>query len=230
MDKKRGWFQAILIGSYLTHVSIVYDSVSMKIAILGAGNVGKALAAGWTAHGHEVVFGVRDPNKPAPDIKVKLLPVSEAARFADVLVLAVPWKAVPDALQSAGNLAGKIVLDATNPLLPDLTGIDPQALPSGGEKVAELARVPVVKIFNNTGAPNMRDPDYHGERVTMFYCGDDAGAKTTAHSLANDLGFDPVDAGPLRQSRLLEPLALLWITLALKQGLGVNIAFKLMRR
>jgi 8-hydroxy-5-deazaflavin:NADPH oxidoreductase len=207
----------------------LYESVNMKIAILGAGNVGNALAAGWLARGHDVVFGVRDLNK-APDAKATPMSVPDAARFAEVLVLAVPWGAVPDALHSAGSLTGKIVLDATNPLLPDLSGLDPHALPSGGEKVAELARVPVVKIFNTTGFPNMRNPDYRGEKATMFYCGDDAGAKTIAHALANDLGFEPIDAGPLRQARLLEPLALLWITLALKQGLGADIAFKLMRR
>jgi len=76
----------------------------------------------------------------------------------------------------------------------------------------------------------MADPDYNGQRATMFYCGDEAGAKRVAAALAEDLGFEPVDAGPLRHARCIEPLALLWITLALKQNLGVNIAFKLMRR
>jgi 8-hydroxy-5-deazaflavin:NADPH oxidoreductase len=202
----------------------------MRLSIIGAGNVGCALAAGWVKHGHEVVFGVRDTNKNLQGTSVKAVSVAEAARFADVVVLAVPWNAVPDAIRSAGDLNGKIILDATNPLLPDLSGLDPQARPSGGEKVAELARVPVVKIFNTTGYPNMANPDYKGERATMFYCGDDANAKRAAAGLASDLGFEPIDAGPLSQARLLEPLALLWITLALKQGLGVNIAFKLMRR
>ena len=76
----------------------------------------------------------------------------------------------------------------------------------------------------------MADPIYAADRNTMFYCGDDARAKQTAAQLAADLDFDPVDAGPLTQARLLEPLALLWITLALKQGQGINIAFKLMHR
>jgi predicted dinucleotide-binding enzyme len=76
----------------------------------------------------------------------------------------------------------------------------------------------------------MANPDYNGQRATMFYCGDELEAKKVAASLAEDLGFEAVDAGPLREARCLEPLALLWIHLALKQGLGVNIAFKLMRR
>jgi predicted dinucleotide-binding enzyme len=87
----------------------------------------------------------------------------------------------------------------------------------------------VVKIFNTTGYNNMANPVYPDGAATMFYCGDDAGAKATAHRLAADLGFDPVDAGPLRQARLLEPLALLWISLAV-HGAGRDIAFRLMRR
>jgi predicted dinucleotide-binding enzyme len=193
----------------------------VKISILGAGNVGSTLAAGWIKKGHEVIIGQRDPKKPS---------VKEAAQSSDVIVLAVPWSAVPDAIKSAGDLTGKIILDATNPLLPDLSGLDTEAGTSGGEKVAKLAGVPVVKIFNTTGYPNMANPDYSGQRATMFYCGDDANAKNIAAGLASDLGFEPVDAGPLSQARLLEPLALLWITLALKQGQGVNMAFKLMRR
>ena len=203
----------------------------MQISIIGAGNVGGALAAGWTKRGHHIVFGVRDPKKQdGPPAGARVASVREAAQLSDVIVLAVPWGAVPDAVNSAGDLTGKIILDATNPLLPDLSGLDTQPGSSGGEKVAELAHVPVVKIFNTTGFPNMLNPDYNGERATMFYCGDDANAKNIAADLARDLGFDPVDAGPLSQARLLEPLALLWITLALKQGLGYNIAFKLMRR
>ena len=88
----------------------------------------------------------------------------------------------------------------------------------------------MVKVFNTTGANNMESPDYNGVAATMFYCGDDADAKATAARLASDLGFDPVDAGSLEQARLLEPLALLWIRLAYAQGMGRDIAFKLMKR
>jgi 8-hydroxy-5-deazaflavin:NADPH oxidoreductase len=203
-------------------------SENMKIAILGAGNVGQALGSGWAKSGHNVVFGVRSPSKAGvPNATY----VRDAAQAADVVLLAVPWEAVPDALRSAGDLTGKLILDATNPLLPDLSGLAVEPGTSGGEKVAALAGgIPVVKIFNTTGAPNMANPDYKGQRATMFYCGDDANAKSIAAGLATDVGFDPVDAGPLQQARLLEPLALLWISLALKQGLGVNIALNLVRR
>ena len=157
--------------------------------------------------------------------------VRDAAQSAQVVVLAVPWNAVADALRSAGDLTGKLILDATNPLLPDLSGLDTEPGTSGGEKVAAIVgEIPVVKIFNTTGFPNMTNPDYKGERATMFYCGDDANAKSIAARLASDLGFDPVDAGPLTRSRMLESLALLWITLAVGQKMGPNIAFRLMRR
>ena len=203
----------------------------MKISILGAGNVGGTLGAGWVKRGHDVVFGLRDPKKGDASTTAKVASVMEAAQSSEIVVLAVPWNAVPDAVRSAGDLKGKIILDATNPVLPDFSGLDTAPGTSGAEKVATLAPgVPVVKVFNTTGYPNMANPDYNGQPATMFYCGDDAGAKSTASGLARDLGFEPVDAGPLSQARLLEPLALLWITLALKQGLGVNFAFKLIRR
>jgi len=87
-----------------------------------------------------------------------------------------------------------------------------------------------VKAFNTTGANNMADPIYHGEATTMFICGDDVAAKTAVTQLAQELGFDVADVGNLSKARLLEPLALVWISLAMQQGLGRNIAFKLVRR
>lgn len=202
----------------------------MRIAIIGAGHVGATLGSGWAKHGHEITFGARDPKKIDSTLGAKVSSVMEAAQSCDVIVLSVPSSAVPDALLSAGDLTGKILLDATNPLLPDLSGLDTKPGTSGGETVASLTKASVVKIFNTTGFPNMADPVYHGERATMFYCGDDDQAKRIAASLASDLGFEPVDAGPLGHAHLLESLALLWITLALKQGYGVNMAFRMMRR
>jgi len=202
----------------------------MKIAVIGAGHVGATLGSGWERHGHDVTFGTRDQKKTDSISAAKIASVMEAAQSCDVIVLAVPSGAVPDALLSAGDLTGKILLDATNPLLPDLSGLDTEPGTSGGEKVASLTKASVVKIFNTTGFPNMANPDYHGERATMFYCGDDDNAKRIAAGLASDLGFEPVDAGPLRHAHMLESLALLWITLALKQGYGVNMAFRMMRR
>ncbi len=202
----------------------------MKIAIIGAGNVGSTLGSGWAKHGHEVTFGVRDPKKTDSSTTTKVVTVMEAAQSSDVVVLCVPARAVADALQSTGDLTGKIVLDATNPLLPDLSDVDTPPGTSGGEKVAAQTRAPVVKIFNTNGYHNMANPDYNGVRATMLYCGDDAGAKRIAAGLARDLGFEPVDAGPLKHAHLLETLAVLWITLSRKQGYGVNFVFQMLRR
>jgi predicted dinucleotide-binding enzyme len=209
----------------------------MTIGIIGAGSVGGTLGTGWAGKGHSVLFGVRDPS--ASSVKELLGRAGASAKAGsatdaaacDVVVLATPWDATQSAIQSAGDLKGKVLLDCTNPLLPDLSGMAIGTTTSGGEKVSEWAPgTRVVKVFNTTGFGNMANPIYGTDRNTMLYCGDDSSAKQTAAELAGDLGFDPVDAGPLTQARLLEPLALLWITLALKQGLGLNIAFKLMHR
>ena len=209
----------------------------MKIGIIGAGSVGGTLGTAWARKGHSVLFGVRDSS--APEWKELLNRAGASAKAGtvadagacDVVVLATPWEANQPAIQSAGDLTGKVLLDCTNPLLPDLSGLTLAHTTSGGEKVAAWAPgARVVKIFNTTGFGNMANPLYGGEPAGMLYCGDDAAAKKVAAQLAVDLGFDPIDAGPLTQSRLLEPFALLWITLAVKQGLGMDFAFRLMRR
>ncbi|HYE74281.1 MAG TPA: NADPH-dependent F420 reductase [Blastocatellia bacterium] len=209
----------------------------MRIGIIGVGNVGSALGTGWVRAGHEVMFGVRNPDDEKVQRLLSLLgtkaqaaPVADAAKFGEVIVLATPWPAAKDAISQIGDLSGKILFDCTNPLKPSLDGLELGLDSSGGEQVAEWAKgAKVVKIFNTTGADNMAKPHYGETKLTMLYCGDDASAKETAAKLAADLGFDPVDVGPLKQSRLLEPLAMLWISLAFG-GLGRDFAFNLIRR
>lgn len=208
----------------------------MKIAIIGFGNVGSALGRGWAAKGHQVTFGSRNPADPKAQAAAKAIgagfaSIAEAAAGADVVALTVPWGAVPEALASAGSLAGKVLLDATNPLTADLSGLSIGHTTSAGEEVARLAPgARVVKIFNTTGSANMERPDYGGTPVTMLYAGDDAAAKATAASLAKDLGFDAVDYGGLAGSRQLEAFALVWITLAYRGGLGPGFALNIVRR
>lgn len=210
----------------------------MNIAIFGAGNVGGALGKGWAAKGHSVYFGVPDPQSDKVRALVKSIggnaragSVQNAAANAEVIVLAVPFAAARDAISAAGKLAGKIVIDCTNPLQPDLSGLLIGHDTSAGEQVAQWAAgARVVKAFNTTGAGNMANTHYRNEGITMCVAGDDASAKSTVVKLAQDLGFEPLDAGPLKNARLLEPFAMLWIYLAVKQGLGPNIAFKLLRR
>jgi 8-hydroxy-5-deazaflavin:NADPH oxidoreductase len=206
----------------------------MRIAIIGTGNVGSALGTRWTQRGHEVVFGSRDPSNPKVQ---KLLAatgagaasIRDAVADASVVVLATPWDATQSSIAAAGDLSGKILLDATNPLQNMKLALG--LTTSGAERVASWARgAAVIKAFNSTGAGNMLTPDYAGQKPTMFICGDDAGAKQVVSGLAEEIGFEAVDAGALTLARYLEPLAGLWIELAYAQGLGPNIAFKLLRR
>jgi predicted dinucleotide-binding enzyme len=209
----------------------------MKIGILGAGNVGSGLGESWTRHGHEVYFGVRRPEAPnVQSVLKKCGPraraesPADAVRSGEVIVNALSWAATKTVLESL-DLKGKVLLDCTNPLLSDLSGLEVGTTTSGGEMVAQWANgAHVVKIFNTTGVGNMINPIYEGKSVPLFYCGDDAGAKSTAAELARVLGFDPIDAGPLSNSRLLEPHALLWIWLAHRGGMGRNFAFQLVKR
>jgi 8-hydroxy-5-deazaflavin:NADPH oxidoreductase len=205
----------------------------MNITIIGSGSVGRALGNGWRKAGHSVTFGVRDPGGKAADLKQQGFTVVEAgaaARGADVVVLAVPWSAVPAIITSLGPLTARIVVDATNPLNPNLElalGFNDSA----GETVARLAAgARVVKAFNTTGSNNMADSRYSAAKLMMPVAGDDAEAKTIVMALAADLGFEPVDVGPLAMSRHLEPMAMTWIKLAYAQGLGREFGFALLRR
>lgn len=196
----------------------------MRIAIIGAGRVGRALGTGWAARGHDVVHGVRDPSDPRHAGLGAAATTVAAAGGADVLVLTVPFSAVPDALAGV-DTDGTILVDATNPIgAPDPGGR------AGAERVAELAPgARVVKAFNTVGFETMADASYPGGEPVMLVAGDDAAAKGTVLELAKALGFDAVDAGPLEAARDLERLAALWIRLA-RGELGREIAFALLRR
>jgi len=207
----------------------------MKIAVIGSGSVGAALAKQWIRAGHAVVFGARNPDSEKLKSALEATPgarsasVAAAAESAEVVVLATPWPATEAAVAACRDLTGKTVLDCTNPLV-SLDGLAVGHTASGGEEVARWAQgARVVKVFNTVGANVMTDPDFGGQAATMLYCGDDAQAKQTAHQLAADCGFDPVDAGPLRQARLLEPMAMLWISMAFA-GKDRDFCFKLLRR
>lgn len=209
----------------------------MKIAIIGAGNVGGTLGSRLAQGGHAVVFSSRNPE--SPEMKQLLTKagrnataasVPQAAARSEVVLLATPWPATKAAIESAGNLSGKVLIDATNPLLPDLSGLDLGTNTSAAEQVARWASgAKVVKAFNTVGANIMADPSFGSDRVVLPYCGDDATAKGTVKTLIAELGFEPLDAGPLTQARVLEPFALFWISLAFS-SYGRDIAFKFLRR
>lgn len=209
----------------------------MKIAIIGAGNVGGTLGKAWAKKGHQVFYGVRHPDDDkvrdllkAIGNKAQAGTVAEATRFGEVVVLATPWRATQAAIQSAGNLAGKIVIDCINPLKPDLSGLEVGPTTSAAEKIAEWAKgAKVFKAFNTTGANIMADPVINGIHTVMLVCGDDEMAKPVVLQLATDVGFDAVDAGKLTQARLLESWAMLWVSLAFG-SVGRDFSFALLRR
>jgi predicted dinucleotide-binding enzyme len=210
----------------------------MKIGIIGSGNVGGTLGTRWAQAGHRVVFGSRNPaSDEMRQLAAKAGSTARAASFqealqaAELLLLATPWPATKTVAEGLGDLAGKVLIDATNPLLPNLAGLECGTTTSGAEQVAGWARgAKVVKAFNTVGFNIMANPAFGPDRPVMFYCGDDAAAKQTVRPLVEQLGFEAVDAGPLSQARLLEPFALLWISLAYAQGQGREIGFKLLRR
>jgi hypothetical protein len=208
----------------------------MSISIIGAGHVGMALGRAFTQRGESVVFGVPDPAKYVSAIdamrtRARVTATAEAIAASDVVILAVPYGALPAIARSVPDWQGKILVDATNPLLPGLAGLGVGTTTSGAEELARLARgARVVKAFNTTGAENMADTGYPGGSPFMPVCGDDAQARQRVMALATLIGFDAVDLGPLHAARYLEPFAMTWIHLALKQGHGRKFAFGILHR
>lgn len=209
----------------------------MRIAVIGTGKVGSTLGGRWARKGHEVTFGSRTPqSQKVTELlnrvggNASAVSIKEAVSACDVIVLAISWSVAEQVIKSADSWAGKILVDCTNPIAPGLQ-LSIGTTTSAGEQVAGWAEgAKVVKAFNTTGVENMADPIYDGQSTTMFICGDDENAKATVAELSEQLGFDVADTGPLAASRFLEPLAMVWIRLATTQGLGRNIAFKLMKR
>lgn len=202
----------------------------MKIGIIGVGNIGSGLGRLWAQQGHDVVYGVRNLEDDKAKAAVAASPasraasVNEAAEFGEVVVLAVPWQAAEDTIKQAGKLEGKVLVDCTNAvgmILPT----------SAAETIAGWAHgAKVVKAFNTLGAPNLGDLQFGNLRADTFIAGDDAEAKKTVTQLAQDAGFEVVDCGPLANAKLVEALAMLWITLAYRLGNGPKVAFKLLRK
>ncbi|MCB9564730.1 MAG: NAD(P)-binding domain-containing protein [Kofleriaceae bacterium] len=204
----------------------------MKLAIIGAGKVGTTLGRGLAAAGHAIVYGVRSPDDAAPALRhagASVAAVAAAAAGADAVILATPWSATEAALRAAGDLTGVPVLDVTNPLGPGLA-LAIGHTDSGAEQVQRWAPgAHVVKVFNTTGLENMADPVYGAARVAMWVCGDDDAACAVAARLAADLGFDVVRLDGLRWARVTEPVARLWMELAIVRGLGRGVGFGLRR-
>jgi 8-hydroxy-5-deazaflavin:NADPH oxidoreductase len=190
-----------------------------KIGILGDGNVGSALARGLKRAGHDVRAVGND--KAAQ---------RDTAAWGEVVFLAVPFGALDDVVRTAGEqLAGKTVVDVTN-ALDDKMNLAVGFSTSGGEELQKkLPKARVVKAFNTVFAQHMDSGKLGNQPLTAFVAGDDETARKNVVGLARDIGFDPVDAGPLRNARLLEPLAFLNIQLGYVQGMGRQIGISLQR-
>lgn len=189
----------------------------MNIAIIGKGNVGSALESGLSSNGHEARAVGRDPSA-----------VREAGEVAELVILAVPFSEIDNAVRELGNsVAGKIVVDATNALTPEYD-LAVGFTTSGAEELQrKLPNSKVVKAFNTAFASTMATGRIGDEPLTGLVAADDAEAKDTVLGLMQQLGFDPIDSGPLASARLLEPLAVLNIKLGFGQGYGPNSGFRL---
>jgi predicted dinucleotide-binding enzyme len=189
-----------------------------KVAIIGDGNVGNALGRGASRAGHEVRIVGKDPAA-----------TREAATWADLVMLAVPFGAIDAVVETArGQLEGKVVVDVTNALTEDMN-LALGFTTSGAEELQKkLPGARVAKAFNTVFAQHMDTGKLGDQRLTAFVAADDAGAKQTVLELARELGFDAVDAGPLRNARLVEPFGFFNIQLGYVLGLGTQIGFKLL--
>ncbi|MEN0062761.1 MAG: NAD(P)-binding domain-containing protein [Myxococcota bacterium] len=206
----------------------------MEIAVIGAGRVGSTLGARLAFAGHQVHYARRNPSEPAPDPLRHERSTTGSARDvvgrSEAVLLATPWAKTEEALASVGDFGGRPLLDATNPIGPGFAlthGHDD----SGAEQVQRWAPTSrVAKVFNTTGLENMANPQYAFGRAVMLACGDDDDVRELAVRLAKDVGFDAKPFGPLASARLLEPMALVWIKLAMSYGMGREFAFGMLHR
>ena len=215
----------------------------MKIAVLGPGEVGKRLASGFVSVGHQVKLGSRDPK--ADKVKSWVAAngktasagsLNEAAAFGEIVVITTPWSGFENAIKLAGpdNFKGKVVIDVTNPLVFHENG--PPTLGGGysesaGEQMQRRLRdARVVKAFNIVGNAHFIHPQFGTcGPPDMFICGNDDVAKKDVTGFLKQFGWSVIDIGGIEGARLLEPLAMLWITYAIQTG-GWNHAFKLLHK
>jgi 8-hydroxy-5-deazaflavin:NADPH oxidoreductase len=213
----------------------------MKVGVLGSGDVAKSLAGGFIKHGHQVMLGTRDAGKlkdfVAQHQGAQVGSFADAAKFGDVVVLAVKGSVALDALKAAGatSLAGKPVIDATNPIadappengvLKFFTDVN-QSLMERLQNAFPDAHF--VKAYNSVGNARMINPQFPGGKPTMFICGNDDKAKTTVRGINEQFGWETADMGKAEAARAIEPLCMLWCILGFTQNEWTH-AFKLLHR
>ncbi len=212
----------------------------MKVGVLGSGDVAKVLAAGFVKHGHDTMLGTRDVDKlagwRAQNSSARVGGFAEAAAFGELVVLAVKGSAAASALRFAGaaNLAGKVVVDATNPIAdaPPVNGVLRFFTSLDDSLMEQLQRefpaARLVKAFNSVGNRRMVNPDFGGTRPTMFVCGNDAASKRTVAQILDQFGWETADMGQAEAARAIEPLCMLWCIPGFLSNEWTH-AFKLLR-
>jgi 8-hydroxy-5-deazaflavin:NADPH oxidoreductase len=235
----------ILTGSLVKEVSagtFVFMSIQLhlKVGLLGSGEVAQALAVGFLKHGHQVMLGTRNPAKLADwksqQSDAEVGSFAEAAAFGEMAVLAVKGPVAIDAVRLAGaeNLAGKVVMDATNPIAdePPKNGVLTLFTNYHESLMEQLQRefpsTHFVKAFNSVGSALMVNPELKGGPPTMFYCGDDEAAKARVRAIIEQFGWEPADMGKAASARALEPLSILWCLPGFLNN-DWNRAFKVLR-
>jgi predicted dinucleotide-binding enzyme len=215
----------------------------VKIAIVGSGKMGAGLGKLWAAKGHKIFYFDSTASKSSSAANSSRNAthgtISEAAKFGDVIFLAVPYLSVYEALEpiiSSNQVENKILIDCTNPLSNDLGSLLVGHNISAAEEIAGLfpkkMNVKVVKAFNTIGSPVLESgkTQFGRDKAAVFYCGNDKKAKAATVRLIKDAGFEPVDSGPLTSARFLEPMAALIIRISMAQKGASDIAFKLLKR
>lgn len=206
----------------------------MKIAVIGAGNVGKALAGSFTRAGHDVTVSASSPEsaqEKAPEVGAKPAASNrDAVRDAEVVVLTVWFSQCEDVgREIAGEARGKVVIDVTNPLKPTYDGLVTEGGPSAAERIAEwMPGAKVAKAFNTIFAAIQTNPGLHGAAADGFFATDDDEARRIVGELVESIGLRPVDVGPLRMARYLEALHFVNVTLNMSNGWSWNSAWKLL--
>jgi NADPH-dependent F420 reductase len=210
----------------------------MKLAVIGSGKIGKSIGV-WAAQlGYEVIFSSREKKhaeeaSALADKKSGSANIMDAVDKSDMVLLAVPYGAVQNILHDLGSkLNGKVIIDVTNPLTPDYSGLSVGFTSSAAEEIQKLVPgAKVVKAFNTAFAEvyATQNPVIRGYKISIFVAADDNDAKSMVSDLITRMGFDAIDAGPLKIARTLEPLAFLNINLGYNQGLGTSIGFTVLR-
>lgn len=205
----------------------------MKIAIIGTGNVGGALATAWSKAGHTILLGVQDTGnfkgkELLHNANTSLHSIPEAVHEAEVILIATPAPAAAEVAKSLGNTSGKVIIDAMNVVM----GRGPAGFSNTADAIlANTASRDVVKSFNTTGFNNMKNPVYGNMAIDMFMAGDSEKGKRMVRQLALDAGFaECYDVGGNDKFNLMEQFAFFWINLAMMRGQGRDIGFKLLKR